>query len=112
AMLLAYAVARHRVAGTVPFVVAGALPLLVLGAYDAACFGSPFSLGYQHLAKPEFQRVIATGFFGMSIPSGRVLVELAFGEFRGLLPLAPWVALAFVGLVVLARKRALRAEAA
>jgi hypothetical protein len=112
AMLLAYAVVRHRVRSTVPFAIAGAVPLVVLGAYNAACFGSPFSLGYQHLAKPEFQRVIAQGFFGMSLPSPRVLVELAFGEFRGLLPLAPWVAIALVGLVLLARKKALRAEAA
>jgi hypothetical protein len=112
ALLFAYGVKRVGLRHMAPYAAASAIPLVLLGAYNASCFGSPFSLGYQHLAEPEFQRVINRGFFGIALPSPSALVELLFGEFRGILPLAPWMLAAIVGAVIFARKKALRAEAA
>lgn len=95
-----------------PFVLAAAVPLTLLAIYNASCFGSPLSLGYQHLAAPEFKNVIDRGFFGMSAPRSGVVLELLTGEFRGLLPLSPLFALAPLGWVMMARRPNRRAETA
>jgi hypothetical protein len=95
-----------------PFVAAAALPLGLLAGYNAACFGSPLSLGYQHLAVAELENVIDRGFFGMGSPDFRVVGELLCGEFRELLPLSPVFALVPLGWVLMARQRERRLELA
>lgn len=108
--LFAYGVTRLGPRAMLPFALAAGAPLLLLGAYNASCFGSPFALGYAHLADPGFRAVIARGFFGLATPSARVAWELVMGEFRGLLPLSPFLALSAIGYVRLLRRRDLRAE--
>jgi hypothetical protein len=109
-LLFVYGVVRLGARAMVPFVLASAPPLVLLGLYNWSCFGSPFALGYEHLADPGFRAVIARGFFGIATPSARVAWELATGEFRGLLPLSPFLLLVALGYVRLLRERELRAE--
>ncbi len=78
-------------------VIVAAIPLLV---YNVLAFGSPFHLGY---ASEEGFHELQQGFFGITYPKLSVVVQLLMGSYRGLLPLAPVVLLAAVGLVLLAR---------
>lgn len=110
AMLFAYGIVRIGARKMIPFVVAAALPLALLAVYNRACFGSPFALGYEHLANPVFHAIIDRGFFGLSLPTAQAARELTVGEFRGLLPLSPFVLLAPVGYARMIRDRDLRAE--
>ena len=88
-----------RVAGTLA---AGALACAaVLMAYQYACFGSPFHLAYSSEEGFEGMR---QGFFGLQLPRMIRLRRILFGEYRGLLPLAPILALAPAGLVLMARR--------
>jgi hypothetical protein len=91
------------------FAAAALPPVAGLMAYNTACFGSPFAIGYSSLSQPEFQASMGRGFFGIGVPDPAVAGELLVGEFRGLLPLAPWLAMAVLGLVVAVRNRASRA---
>jgi hypothetical protein len=77
----------------------GVAPLL---AYNAWAFGSPIHVAYAGLGEHQ------SGFFGIGFPSPAVAVEL-LGSSRGLLTLAPILALAVPGLVLLHR-RGWRAE--
>jgi hypothetical protein len=67
----------------------------VLAAFNALAFGSPFSLGYAVAASPLGE--LHVGFFGLTYPKPAIIVELLVGAYRGLLPLAPELALAPVG---------------
>lgn len=92
--------------------VAGALvPALALLAYNAACFGSPWTLGYQTLATAEFRDIHARGLVGIGWPSLESLWYLTFHPVRGLFAHAPVLLLAFVGLAAMLRDPAWRAEA-
>jgi hypothetical protein len=84
-----------------PWVALGALiTAAMLGAYNLAAFGSPFHLGYQSVQGfPGLQE----GLLGVTSPKRTVLQEILFGTFRGLLPLAPVLVGAPVGLVLLWR---------
>ena len=79
----------------------GIVPLLV---YDRVAFGS-----FTHIAYADIPRQKA-GFFGIGSPSAKALATLLFDS-RGLLTLAPVLALSVPGLILLAR-RGRRAEAA
>jgi hypothetical protein len=80
-----------------------ALGLVPLLAFNAWAFGSPTHLAYADLEQHQ------SGFFGVNLPNPAVMVEL-LGSSRGLLTLAPILALAVPGLVLLHR-RGWRAEA-
>jgi hypothetical protein len=82
---------------------------LVLFAHNAAAFGSPFHLGYAAADSPLGR--LDEGFFGITYPSPTVLRELLIGSYRGLLPLAPLLAIAPIGLVLIGRSRARRGAA-
>jgi 4-amino-4-deoxy-L-arabinose transferase-like glycosyltransferase len=104
-------------------VLVGVLPLL---AYDAWAFGSPFRLSYggslvyrnlpldvrrslrEHHLEPAGQHGVSR-FHGVGLPSPRWALELMFSS-RGLLTLAPVLALAAFGTILLHR-RGRRAEA-
>jgi hypothetical protein len=83
-------------------VVGGAIAGAALLAYNAAAFGSPFHLGY---ASEEGFEELKTGLFGIATPELWRLSGILIGRYRGLIPLAPLVALTPVGLVLLARAR-------
>lgn len=89
----------------------GAIPgLTLLGAYHDAAFGSPFALGYQHVALPFFQERMSQGFFGIGLPDPIVAAQLLFGPFRGLFVACPVLLFALPGLVLLLRDRERRLE--
>ncbi len=107
------ALARQRAAAgrLLGGLVLGALPgLALLGWYHDAAFGSPFSLGYQHVALPFFREKMAGGFFGIGIPDPLVAVRLLFGAYRGLFFACPVLMAAVAGLVLLLRDRTRRIE--
>ena len=70
----------------------GLLPLLL---YNWAAFDSPFRLGYAQVVGFEGMR---EGLFGITMPNPVVLMELLFGRYRGLLPLAPVLVVIPLGL--------------
>src|SRR4051812_46918620 len=90
----------------------GALPLLV---YNRWAFGSFTHLSYADAVKDQGvsgHDVLgsnAGGFFGISVPSPKVALELLFSA-KGLFVLAPVLIMGVVGVVLLAR-RGRRAEA-
>jgi hypothetical protein len=77
----------------------------VLLAYNAAAFGGPFHIGYQSQA--NFKSVDKL----FHAPTLDTVRKLLTGEFRGLLPLAPILGAAPVGLVLLLRAPGRRAAA-
>lgn len=100
AALLVYALYLGRGVG-LRFIVGG-LPLATaLLAYNWLAFGSPLSLGYQHTT--AFAEQNAQGLVSIVWPTAERAGELLFSE-RGLLRLAPWFALAPLGLVALRRR--------
>lgn len=97
-----------RVRRVVPIVIAGAsgiIGLLPLLAYNAAVFGSPFTVGYAAVVGFEGMR---EGFFGIGLPDPGAFAQLLVGLYRGLLPLAPVLLLVPVGLWTMALRRDLR----
>lgn len=81
-----------------------ALAFAMLGAYHQRCFGSPFGAGYLSLETEEFARTMRGGWLGFHLPRFATLYQLLFGEFRGLIPTAPWLLLAWCGLLPLWKK--------
>ena len=80
----------------------------VLMAYQWACFGSPFHIAYSSEIGYEGMQ---QGVFGVSLPKTIRLRRILFGEYRGLLPLAPTLALVPIAFVVMWHAR-LKADAA
>lgn len=114
-ILTVFAVAnawRHgwrRAAGVAAALSAAALTCaVVLGAYHWACFGSPFHVAY---TSEEGFEAMKEGFFGLTAPTGARFRELLIGDYRGLLPLAPVLALTPIGLALLTWKRETRGPA-
>jgi hypothetical protein len=70
----------------------------VLMIYQWACFGSPFHLAYE--SEPGYVGM-DKGFFGVQTPRMIRLRRILFGEYRGLLPLAPALGLAPIGFVLM-----------
>ena len=81
----------------------------VLIFYNWAAFGAPFHIGY---TSEEGYEAMRTGIFGVNWPKLSVAWALLFGEYRGLLPLAPILALAPAGYWLLLRSSQTRAIAA
>ncbi len=80
----------------------GAIAAAILLAYNTAAFGSPFHLGY---ASEEGFEQLQTGLFGISRPELWRVREILIGSYRGLLPIAPLVAVMPIGLAALAASR-------
>ena len=104
---------RHRSAAprqTVTLAAAALPGLVLLGVYHAAAFGSPFALGYQHVALEFFQEKMDAGLFGITWPDPGVALRLLFGPYRGLFFSCPILLLALPGVVRLLRDPARRLE--
>jgi hypothetical protein len=81
----------------------GVLPgVVLLGVYDRVAFGSPFHLSMRYVS-PAFHERQTAGFFGIHPPSWHSLQLMLVGN-RGLLVVAPVLAAAAGGLVVLWRR--------
>lgn len=101
-----------RRAATVAFLAAGALlPAVALALYHNACFGGPFSLGYQHLANKQFAQGMSKGLVGITIPNPIVLLRILAGPHRGLLYQSPVLVLVPMGIAVLWRRHQMEAIA-
>ncbi|HEY6931743.1 MAG TPA: hypothetical protein VJA66_18885 [Thermoanaerobaculia bacterium] len=72
------------------FVSGAALPLALLLAYNAVCFGSPFSLSSAHEASPLYAGLVHQGFFGFGRPNLAVAVRMWASPERGLLLFCPF----------------------
>jgi uncharacterized membrane protein (GlpM family) len=70
----------------------------VLMAYQYACFGSPFHLAYSSEIGYEGMQ---QGIFGVALPKMIRIRSILFGSYRGLLPLAPTLALAPIGFALM-----------
>jgi hypothetical protein len=99
-MVWRQAVPAHRrfALGVVLGALVGVLPLPI---YNYLAFGSPFQLGYMSVVGFEGMK---TGFFGIGLPDPVIILELLFGGYRGLLPLAPVLVLVPFGLVMMFRR--------
>jgi hypothetical protein len=109
ALVNAKHVERGRVVPVLGRIVAGgAVAAAVLFIYNTAAFGSPLHLGYS--SEQGFEQ-LHIGFFGISYPAAWRLREILFGSYRGLLPLSPLIAIAPLGMIVMAdrpqRRRAM-----
>jgi hypothetical protein len=92
-----------KLSGVVVRIVAGgAIPAAVLLGYNSLTFGSPFHIAYTSEADPRYEHM-RQGLFGITYPRWQVLREILFGSYRGLLPLAPLMALTPFGLAAIAR---------
>lgn len=90
----------------------GAAPFLAgLALWNWACFGSPFSIGYENLAVPGFRRLHQAGLVGVRLPSLSTAYYVTLHPARGLFVSAPILLLAFPGLAAMVR-RGWKAEAA
>ena len=74
----------------------------VLMAYQYACFGSPFHLAY---SSEEGYIGMQQGIFGVNVPRLIRLRRILFGAYRGLLPLAPALAVSPIGLAIMIGSR-------
>ena len=74
-----------------------AASLAVLAVYNVASFGSPTFISYS--AVQGFAGM-SEGLFGVTLPKRTIFQEILFGQFRGLVPLAPAVVLAPIGLIL------------
>jgi hypothetical protein len=86
---------RRRFLG---FALGAALPVVLLGAYDAVCFGSPWTLSSAREAAPEYADLAGRGLFGFGLPSPRIALAYLAGPARGVLPFCPFLAWSVLGL--------------
>jgi len=85
--------------GRMLWLIAGGVgPAIALMVWNTASFGGPFTLAYGLKANPDFARTHAAGFYGIAWPTGEGLHGVLLSARRGLLFMAPWMALAAVGL--------------
>jgi hypothetical protein len=101
--------ARNILSTAVRIVAAGLIAGAAFFAYNTLAFGSPLHIGY---ASEEGFEQLHTGLFGVTYPQWLRLREILVGGYRGLLPLAPLVALTPIGLALLAREPARRRSVA
>jgi MFS family permease len=89
---------RERALATVGAMTIAALACAAaLMTYQYVCFGSPFHIAY---SSEEGYIGMQQGIFGVNVPRMIRLRRILFGEYRGLLPLAPALAVAPVGLAI------------
>jgi hypothetical protein len=117
AILGLYAISRNtdRIKRAASYAVGCLLGSLPLFAYNLAAFGSATHFSYANAVKRQGvsgHDVLGandSGFFGIDVPKPKVALELLFSS-KGLLTLAPVLAMGAVGIVLLYR-RGRRAEA-
>jgi len=95
---------RWRDAG---LALAGTLPAaLLLGVYHTLCFGSPLRTGYTFSPDPAQDQ----GLLGIVGPNATAAYNALVAPDNGLITLSPWVLMALVGGVAIARDAAARAR--
>jgi hypothetical protein len=74
-----------------------AVPGALLLAYQAACFGSPFTPSYAREAFPAYAELARQPLFGLTLPRPALLVDYLFHPARGILVFSPFLAWAAAG---------------
>ena len=98
AILVACALPRLRVGGTLR-VIAGGLPFaIVLGIYNKLAFGSVFTLSSAHEVDANIRVLASSGLFGVGLPSPDYLLRLLLDPSKGLFVLSPVLLVAFAGI--------------
>ena len=84
------------------FVLLGVLPFAAIYLlYNQACFGNPFRFAFL-CNNPAFVDAARTG--GVAgLPNLHVMLELLFGQYRGLFPAMPWLLFTVPGALALFR---------
>jgi hypothetical protein len=94
---------RRELVRTLAAGAAGAVvPIAILLAYHTACFGGPLRTGYA--ASQVYAADHASGLLGATYPKWGAFVGSTIGLDKGVFALAPWLALAGPGTVVLWRR--------
>ncbi len=88
------------------FLAGGVAAIVPLLGYNLVAFGTPFRLGYQGVVGWEG---MSRGLFGLTWPDPRVLLEITFGQRRGLFWVAPILVFGALGLARMTRDAATRA---
>lgn len=88
------------------------LPTAMSFAYNAACFGSPFSNAYSYVVATEFQDFARQGFFGIAWPDCRNIYYLTIHPYRGIFAQSPILIAAVIGFPAMIRTPRWRLEAA
>ncbi len=92
------------------FALGTAVPLAMLAAYDAICFGSPWTLSSAREALPEYSALARTGLFGFQLPSPRIAVAYLLDPARGVLLFSPFLLWTIFGLVAWWRRGDVRRD--
>jgi MFS family permease len=108
--MYAWPLGRGRAIRILGALAAGALAsAAVLMVYQYACFGSPFHIAY---TSEQGYEGMQQGVFGVMTPKMIRLRGILFGDYRGLLPLAPTLAVAPIGLALMLVGRTAAVDAA
>lgn len=100
-------------------VAAGTLPCVVADlTYNTLAFGRPLATGYMHVQSTLYHHHISAGplglgnplQYGIQLPTWTSIWEITFGTYRGILTLCPVLILFLPGLVLMWKRRELRAE--
>jgi hypothetical protein len=90
------------------FVLGGAPSAILLMVYNAALFGSPFSLSYAHESFAEWAETASRGVFGIGLPTPSNAFLLLVSPARGLFFFSPILILSAVALFTSPKRKSLR----
>jgi hypothetical protein len=88
----------------------GLIPIAILMIYNHRIFGSPFTIGYEHLGN-EFQASMSQGLMGINWPRLLVLFYLTFHPAQGLFWQSPVLLMDFIGIYYMLIDKQYRVEA-
>jgi hypothetical protein len=88
----------------------GLIPIAILMIYNNHIFGSPFTIGYEHLGN-EFQASMSQGLMGINWPRLLVLFYLTSHPAQGLFWQSPVLLMGFVGIYYMLIDKQYRIEA-
>jgi hypothetical protein len=110
AMLFLRAAWRRPFSHAAALAVGALAPAVLLGAYNAAAFGSPFTLSSAREADPAYAALAARGLFGFGLPDPAALLGYFLHPARGLLLFSPFWIWAAIGFWRWGRSRRDRAD--
>jgi len=99
---------KVQIAG--PFLLGAMMPLIVFVTYNWMCFGSPFTVGYEHQSLAAFQEVHNEGLIGIKPPNLLVLLAMTVHPMQGIFLQSPVLFLALGGFFLMARNTKWHAE--